>query len=117
MLPLDLNINPGRLNIKMHLDSLNHIGIKSRKGRRGGRVFLRLPKCRGRNKNLNGSGTNTSIYKQASHSRLGICPISKEWEGWMGMKRGESGQLDSGWDRLMNMVVMGRIKHVLLGHR
>lgn len=35
----------------------------------------------------------------------------------MGMKKGESGQLDSGWDRLMNMVVMGRIKHVLIGHR
>lgn len=30
----------------------------------------------------------------------------------MGMKKGESG-----WDRLMNMVVMGRIKHVLIGHR
>ena len=33
------------------------------------------------------------------------------------MKRRESGQLDSGLDRLMNMVVMGRIKDVLLGHR
>lgn len=80
-------------------------------------MFLRLPKCRVRNHNLNGSGTNTTFYKQARNSRLGICPISKEWEGWMGMKKGESGQQDSGWDRLMNMVVMGRIKHVLIGHR
>lgn len=77
-------------------------------------MFLRLPKFIGRNQHLNGSGTKTTLRR---NSRLGICPISKEWEGWMGMKKGESGQLDSGWDRLMNMVGLGRIKHVLIGHR
>lgn len=34
----------------------------------------------------------------------------------MGMKKGESGQLDSGWDRLIYMLGLGRIKHVLIGH-
>lgn len=34
----------------------------------------------------------------------------------MGIQKGESGQLDSGWDRLIYMLGLGRIKHVLIGH-